>query len=176
MAKRIVIVCGYGTVLEPSIIGYLGRVISFCNKHQPDTIIFSGGYTNGRSNPYHSEASVMREYVTERLLYSRFDVFSEEKSYTSLDNIRFVRLILKRGELVDHETRITIFCESGSALVIHMLARHFLRRSVEIETSHWSRESPQQLLLSANITWLCINASPLAHLWSWCRKWLAKRR
>jgi hypothetical protein len=175
MANHVVIVCGYVTVLgKSSIIRYLDRVISFCNKHQPDIIIFSGGYTTLQSNPYNSEAGAMREYVIESLLYSRFNAFLEDESCTSLDNIRLVAAMLRRKELLDRETKITIFCESGSALAIDILAWHFLRRSVDIETSHWLRESPEQLLLGANITWLCTKIPPLAHLWRWYRKRRAK--
>lgn len=150
--RHVVVVCGYGCHLDTPLKPYLDRVVRFINKQLPDLVVFCGGYTQGKSAPGVSEASLMTGYVKEKLAGLHVDIVSEDGSYTTLENIREagqqIRLWILRNVGRRVNLRITIFCEAHRAPLVIMLARHFMGSLVKtidditVETTSWERADP----------------------------------
>ena len=123
---HVVVVCGYGCHLRgpegrpTPLVPYLERVAAFVNKHNPELVIFCGGYTQRKSAPGVSEAGLMSDYLDHNqvILPGNVTEFRTEKgSYTTYWNIRNAAAAIRnwvlhhaRGEKV----RVTILLKMVS--------------------------------------------------------------
>ncbi|MEK7659222.1 MAG: ElyC/SanA/YdcF family protein [Patescibacteria group bacterium] len=176
MARHIVIVSGYGCHLTPELKEYLDRVIRFCNEHQPDCLIFCGGFTNRKTAPDISEAKLMKEYVVPSLKYKLEFVFNEDDSYTTFYNIKNATRIMRADRLLQETTKLTTFCETTRGLKLDVLARRFFGRRATIETVSWETASPSKQVASIFYNWVATIFSPLAYFPSTIRSMLSNIR
>lgn len=143
--RHVVVVCGYGCHLDTPLRPYLDRVFRFIQTCGAYAVIFCGGFTQKKTAPGVSEAGLMREHI--RADQFRFNVFTEDDSYTTLENIQKASEIIRR-QLCIADGRITIFCEATRAATVIMLARHFMGDLVDsidditVETASWERADP----------------------------------
>jgi hypothetical protein len=157
---HVVVVCGYGCHLTDSsgadtpLKPYLDRVRRYLHDNQPDLVVFCGGHTQRRSAPGVSEASLMLAYAARKIALAALGrMVAEEDSYTTYENIEKAADAIRRTRnIVKPDTqdplKITIFCEAQRALLVIMLARHFMRDLVDsidditVETASWERADP----------------------------------
>lgn len=154
--RHVVVVCGYGchltdpegrpTPLKP----YLGKVANFINQHDPDLVVFCGGYTQRKSAPGVSEAGLMSSYLDhdQKIIPGRKTLFvNEANSYTTFKNIEYAANLIGL-ESWEGKVRVTIFCEATRSPIVIMLARHFMGNMVAsidditVETASWERADP----------------------------------
>jgi len=152
--NEVVIVCGYGCILNEELKGYLNKVAKFLLKNRPAILIFSGGATQKKSAPGKTEADVMYSYITSGLgldlnmIAERSgSVWIEVGGYTTHGNISGARDLLTKHQ-VGMCSKITIFCEAHRAPNVVMLARHFLspfvnsNKDIVVKTASWELADP----------------------------------
>lgn len=140
--------CGYGCHIENTPLGfvYLPKIVSFIREWSPRYIILCGGYTQQKSAPGISEASLLFMWLM-KIFQGTHAFFLDDDSYTTHENIMNAALHVKRFKFVDG-IKIVIFCEAQRAPNVLMLARHYLGEFVEsidditIETASWERADP----------------------------------
>lgn len=118
--KRFALVCGYGCHLNDGIKRYLNDVISWCYQNPDAIVILSGGFTNKKTMPGISEASMMRDYLTKRFVTNR--VILDEEAILSIDNIRNAARMLEGLD----ERELFIFCDSIRAVKIWIMGLIYL--------------------------------------------------
>ena len=178
-AKHVVIVNGYGCNWNDELRGYLDCVVRFCNERLPDCLIFCGGFSQRKSFPGTSEALLMYQYVILHLTVKPLMILGEQDSLTTIDNISGAARILKKFNLLSHDTKLTVFCEATCALKTDLLVRHFICRRANIraniKTASWELVSPEKQIISTLYDWAAIKIPLLARYWRWKRRRRAER-
>jgi hypothetical protein len=152
MARRFVVVCGYGCNLNSPLKPYLDRVVAYLKETGIREVIFCGGYTQRKSFPGTCEAGVMARYVEARV--SDVVAMWENGSYTAYDNIKAAAELIRRTQPDAWTPRVTVFCEATRALKVDILVRHFMPRKddelpIHVETDSWELGSPIKELWAA---------------------------
>lgn len=172
MEWDIVIPLGYGPERTRENERYWGRISSLCSMVHLYALIPCGGESRPISMPGISEAQAMMDYIGPRL--NQKPVFTaplENKSLTTLDNIKNVARILKEGQIIPRGGRILIVCNAGKKFVVWCLAWRYLKRKVYIETFDWDLGDSRLKQIFMNFyTPIAMYCPPLAALYRWNRK------
>jgi len=168
-----VLVCGYGCVLDESYRLYLNRIAGFLNIDKPCYIVFSGGPTQQKSAPGKTEAGVMCEYV--KTLCPELDKLgwiTDTDAFTSLDSIKYLQKALELYDIGN----VVVFCDSSRALKVKLMAHKYLSEyNVTVETFD-KQSNPHGQLVSTVIEAAMTYFGPLHMPWRWLRQWKSKRR
>ena len=119
--KEVVVVMGYGCHLTPRLREYLDQAAAYA-KSNPRSIVFcTGGFTNSRTAPGVSEATLMAGYLRQQGVGNY--ILKEERSRTTTENIRHLRkyLLPQVAEL----ERVVIFCDQCRSFKISWIFYHF---------------------------------------------------
>lgn len=135
--KRFALVCGYGCHLNDSIKRYLNDVVSWCYQNPDAIVILSGGFTNKKTMPGISEASMMRDYLTKRFVTNR--VILDEEAILSIDNIRNTAKMLKG---IDRD--LVVFCDSIRVVKMWIMGLIYLDRFTLV-THNFHRSTREKL-------------------------------
>jgi hypothetical protein len=117
--EPIILVLGYGCHLTEEVKRYLDAVAIFVNKHDIQTVMFSGGFTNRHTKPGVSEAATMADYLKESLTGRH--VYLEEQARTTAENMRFSNTLLRKQKL--EPSLLIIFCDTARRWKAAWLAR-----------------------------------------------------
>ncbi|HUT22399.1 MAG TPA: ElyC/SanA/YdcF family protein [Candidatus Bipolaricaulota bacterium] len=120
--KSIAIVMGYGCHLSDDLKRYLDMVANFARYNSLAAIICSGGFTNKRSAPGKSEASVIAEYLRSQKVFQ--PIHLDESARTTAENLHGARKVMAEKRL--RPDRIIIFCDAARAMKVRVLARLIL--------------------------------------------------
>lgn len=107
----IVAILGYGIFKENNLVykSYLDKCLEVIKENQADKIILCGGFTN-KKYPNISEASSMANYLVKEYPILKDKVILEEKSISTLENIRFVFEIIRDTNATPNKI---IFCSDS---------------------------------------------------------------
>lgn len=146
--KKVFIVCGYGCDLSLKYQRYLRRVVGFIITENPYAIIVCGGFSQLKSAPNTSEASVIESFLRDRMTaIPGISILQEDKSLTTSENLINAQKIMDKLDIRSGE--IVIFCDASRALKVKIIARRVLKGySVRVEAYDLSSldEAPKQLL------------------------------
>ncbi|MFZ5365038.1 MAG: YdcF family protein [Patescibacteria group bacterium] len=120
--KIVAIVMGYGCHLSAGLKAYLDVVVNFAKYNQLVAIICSGGFTNQKSAPGISEASVLAGYLRHCGVFQ--PIYLDESARTTSENLYGARRVMAEKSL--RPDRIVIFCDTARAMKVRILARLIL--------------------------------------------------
>ncbi len=115
------IILGYGIFFEQNsqYRKYLDQCVSVINETNTTHIITTGGCTNNEY-PNLSEASTVAEYIKKHVPHLSENIFLEENSLTTLQNIEFAKDLISQKQILPEKIYIT--CDSIRASKVFYLA------------------------------------------------------
>lgn len=139
--KSVAIVMGYGCHLTDGLIAYLDVAVNFAKYNQLAAIICSGGFTNQRSAPGVSEASVLAGYLRQSGVFQ--PIYLDESARTTAENLHGARAVMKEKRL--RPKSLVIFCDAARAMKVRILARAILGQWPLIITYDLSKKKAEWL-------------------------------
>lgn len=126
---KILVVLGYHLLPGNKIHRILKKRLDTCISHYipGDKIIVSGGNAC-RSKCNHTEAYIMRKYLFLNLGIPKKDIYLENKSLTTTENIKNILKILKR----EHFLHINIISSRSHIPRIEMICDEYLKSDIGI--------------------------------------------
>ena len=159
-SQPVLVVLGYGCHLSVRMQNYLDTVLAYARKHKPIAVITTGGFTNQKSAPGVSEATMMKRYLEHNGLEA--PVYTDETACSTVENLRnSAGLLLQHGL---HQHPVVVFCNRAHAAKVAGLAWLYLTRMPTIKTYALSRDMKTYLdqlfvatpltLLATQVEWL----------------------